>query len=276
VSGHLPASSQTICEAMTQRDIAGKEHWDSIYRTKDSAQVSWRPGSYDELVLEHALLGQIERLKPRTLLEVGCGNSLWLPYLARKTGAKVAGMDYSEAGCELARQRLRSQEVEGKVWCGDLFRANLEEVGQYDFVFSLGLVEHFSDLEGVLSALLRFVRPGGALFTEVPNLRSVHGLMTWAWQPELFGKHELVSKKHLRRAYEHLGLKDIRQQYLGTFSLDIVGWSIYPRWPRLATHVAPRISQFNERFVDYYLRRLGWFRGIAPLAPYLYTVGTKS
>ena len=260
---------------MAQTDIAGKEHWDTLYHAKESAQPGWSPRSYDDMLIGRALVGEINRVKARTLLEVGCGDSLWLSYLARETGASaVAGMDYSEPGCELARQRLRAQGVEPRIWCADLFKADPEQIGQYDFVFSLGLVEHFSDLEGVLSALLKFVRPGGTLFTEVPNLPSIHGLMVWAWQPELFAKHELVSKRRLTRAYERLGLRDVRGRYLGVFSLSIVAWDIYARWPRVAARVAPRVFQFNGRF-DPYLQRLGWVGGAAPLAPYIYAVGQK-
>jgi SAM-dependent methyltransferase len=259
---------------MPQSDIAGKEHWDGLYKAKDSTPPDWRPRSYDEMVIGHALLGEIERLKPRTLLEVGCGDSVWLPYLARETGASVAGVDYSEAGCELTRRRMKAHGVEGQVWCADLFGTTPDEIGQHDFVFSLGLVEHFSDLEGVLSALLKFVRPGGTLFTEVPNLRSAHGMMMWVWQPALLAKHELIGKGQLKRAYERLGLKGVRGGYLGAFSLSVVGWDIYARWPKLAERAAPWVFRFNGS-LDPYLQRRRWYGGTAPLAPYLYAVGQK-
>src|SRR5947209_14244906 len=148
---------------MQQSDIAGKEHWDGIYEAKDAARAQWSSYRYGERALEHALLGEIERARPRTLLEVGCGDSSWLPYLARKTGAGVTGMDYSEQGCELARRRLLASGVDGQIVCADLLKAEPETVGRFDFVYSLGLVEHFSDLEGILAALLKFVRPGGTL-----------------------------------------------------------------------------------------------------------------
>jgi 2-polyprenyl-3-methyl-5-hydroxy-6-metoxy-1,4-benzoquinol methylase len=259
---------------VTLSDIAGLEHWDRLYEAKGPVHAGWHPRTYDEQVLAHALVSEIERFKPRTLLEVGCGNSTWLPYLALRTGATVAGIDYSDGGCEMARERLRTHEVEGQVWCGDLFQLKPEDVGQYDFVFSLGLVEHFSDLEGVLSALLKFVRPGGVLFTEVPNLCSVHGLMVWAWQPELMRKHELVRKRPLKRAYKRLGLNRIRSHYLGVFSLLVVAWEIYARWPRLARRMLPMIDVLVSS-CDRYLRRLGWVRGTAPFAHYLYAVGQK-
>ncbi|HJQ34218.1 MAG TPA: class I SAM-dependent methyltransferase [Pyrinomonadaceae bacterium] len=259
---------------MTQKDIAGKGHWDDFYRVRAGTQAVWAPSSHGEDALEHALVGEIERLKPRTLLEVGCGDSTWLPYLALRTGASVTGVDYSQDGCEMARRRLDAQGVAGSVVCADVLAADPEEVGQFDFVYSLGLVEHFTDLKGILTTLLKFVRPGGALFTEVPNLLSLHGLMVWAWQPELMAKHETISRRRMARAYEEIGLEDVRAHYLGVFSFGIVSWENYPRWPRLVPRVLPRVYRLHQR-VDPMLRRLGTFRGTAPLAPYVYAVGRK-
>lgn len=259
---------------MPQQDLAGIKHWDTVYRGAQKVHPGWRPWGYDSQTLEHALMTQIERWKPRSILEVGCGNSVWLPYLAHKTGAAVAGIDYSEQGCELVRQRLAIEGVEGKIFCVDMFEADTTQVGQYDFVYSLGVVEHFTDLEKVLSKLLSFVAPGGVLFTEVPNLRSIHGLLSWIWQPELLAKHELVSKGQLIRAYKRLGLTDVSARYAGLFSLNIVAWELYQRWPKLGKRVVPPIRTVH-RHMDYRLGQLGIYRGIAPLSPFLYVVGQK-
>lgn len=269
---------------MTQTDIAGKQHWDAVYQQEPELQLDkevlangswrWEPNYYHQDATLHALMAEIERVKARSIMEVGCGNSIWLPYLARKTGAAAYGLDYSEKGCELARRNLRAHGLEGKIWSADLFASPPEEIGQFDFVYSLGLVEHFSDLEGVLAALLKFVKPGGVLFTLVPNLRSVHGLMTWMWQPELFAKHELVGKRQLVRAYKNLGLQAVRAQYLGVFSTRIVAWDFYPRWPSLVPGVKLWVERIEWR-LDPRLRRRQWFRGTLPLAPYLIAVGEK-
>jgi len=267
---------------MNHTDLAKKDHWDNIYENAAGPGSSgWKPSNYDALALEYALMNQIERYKPGSLLEIGCGNSVWLPYLARKTGAIVAGIDYSEAGCRLARQRLALEGIEGKVFCLDLFKASPEDIGQYDFVFSLGVVEHFTDLEGVIFKLTRFVKPGGILFTEVPNLWisstawSLHGLLSWIWQPELLAKHAKVTKSRLLDAYESAGMKDIRAVFLGIFSLNIVAWELYPRWPILARLGTPFIRRAVYA-VDLVLHRVRKFSGVAPLAPFIYVIGQKS
>ncbi len=214
-------------------------------------------------------------VRPSRILEVGSGDSGWLGYFARKTGATVAGIDYSERGCELARNRLRADGLEGRIFCGDLFKLTHEEVGQYDFVYSIGLVEHFDDLVGVLRGLSRFVAPGGILFTEVPNLRSMHGLLSWIWQPELLHKHFLVSREKLRQAHVEIGLEDVAARFSGLFALDVVAWEYYPRWPRIAPKVTPWIRRLIM-WIDLRLRRVDAFQGNPLFSPFIHAFGKKA
>lgn len=259
---------------MENVDLAGVEHCNGVYRAAGPAGAGWEPEDYDSLVLADALLSEIASARPLSLLEVGCGNTPWLPYLGRRTGLPVKGMDYSPAGCDLARDRLAAEGVEGEIVCADLFRVDPDVVGRHGFVFSLGLVEHFTDLEDVLGKLAALVRPGGSLFTEVPNLRSIHGALSWIWQPELFAKHRRIGRSRLAEAHRRVGLEHVRARYRGVFSLDIVAWETYPRWPRLAPIVAPRVRRLHGR-IERLLRRTGWLGGTAPFAPFLYAVGRR-
>ena len=263
---------------MSQADLAGIDHWEDVYKSigaVDSRPAgSCVPADYGSIVIAEALLTEIARCGATKILEVGCGNSIWLPYVARETGATVAGLDYSEAGCELSRRQLAAEGIKGEIFCADLFQANAADIGRYDFVYSLGMVEHFTDTVEVLARLLEFVRPGGMLFSEVPNLKSIHGILSWIWQPELLAKHYPLSKRDLMRAYGQLGLQKIRGQYAGVFSMDVVAWEHYPRWPRLVPLLRPYLSRIRTS-VDYRLRKSGRLKGFAPIAPYVYAVGQK-
>lgn len=257
---------------MSQIDLAGAEHWDGLYEQASPRETGWAPSDYGSIALARVLLDEMERTKPTSILEVGCGNSIWLPYIARKTGIRVAGLDYSAAGCELTRRQLMAEGVRGKVFCADLFQTDAAEVGRYDFVYSLGMAEHFTDTVEVLSKLKELVNPGGVLFTEVPNLKSIHGLLSWIWHPELLAKHKILGKRELVRAYSQLGFEGVEAHYIGAFSLDIVAWTTHPRWPHLVPRLVPGITRVRNS-LDYRLRRRGKFGGLAPLAPYLYAVG---
>src|SRR5574341_437658 len=53
------------------------------------------------------------------LLEMGCGNSLWLPYFAKKLNYVVSGIDYTEDGCRLAEANLSAVGRQGDIYCRD-------------------------------------------------------------------------------------------------------------------------------------------------------------
>lgn len=261
---------------MQEKDLAGVQHWDSIYqRPVSNMKPGWTPKNYTELTLAHILLSEIERVKPKTVLEVGCGNSTWLPYIAKFTGASVAGIDYSEDGCNLARERLKVEQISADIHCLDIFDADATTLGQFDLVYSLGVVEHFSDLQAVLAALLQFVRPGGYLLSEIPNLRSAHGILSWIWQPQLLAMHMPLKKKDLIRSYHNLDLQDVRGHYRGVFSLNVINWKKYPRWPSVAAQLLPAIEKFVYYADRFFFRKIPIFWGIPFFAPYIYVVGQK-
>ena len=258
-----------------QQDLAEKRHWDAVYRKRyEEIRPGWRPVGYDTLSLEWLLLSVIDRHQPGSVLEIGCGNSVWLPHLAKLRGVRVAGIDYSEEGCALARRRLEVEGVAGEVFQLDLFEADPARVGQFDLVYSLGVVEHFTDLEHVLSHLLKFVRPGGVLLTEVPNMGSIHGFLSWIYQPGLLAKHELVTRRSLIDAYRRLGLVNGYAACLGLFSLNVVAWGHEQRFPWLDRLLLPCMGKMVS-LTDGVMRRLNSFRGIPGLAPFLYAVGIK-
>ena len=55
------------------------------------------------------------------LLEIGCGNSVWLPYFRKEHGFTIDGLDYSPVGCEGERRILEREKLEGTIHCADLF-----------------------------------------------------------------------------------------------------------------------------------------------------------
>lgn len=258
-----------------QVDLAKKEHWDRLYKQESGTVISgWKPKFYNDLSLEYIILKEIDRYRPKTILEVGCGNSRWLPYLAKNRPLKVFGMEYSEEGCELARRMLAENNVEGTIFCRDLFKAQPEDLGQYDFVYSLGLAEHFADLKDILFHLAKFVKPGGVLLTEIPNLSSFHGCLVRVYQPGLLEKHRIISQKDLHDAHFELGLRKVRSTYVGLFSLGIVAWGMYQRFPRLDAVILPLIRKLSSA-CDKVLRNLGIFYGTRCFSPYIYAIGEK-
>ena len=97
------------------------------------------------------------------VLEVGYGPGALLE-LILDAGATVAGVDPSEAMCEMARRRLRTAIAEGRAEIGT---GTAEATGypdaSFDAAVSVNNVPMWSDLDAGFTELRRVLRPGGRL-----------------------------------------------------------------------------------------------------------------
>lgn len=160
-----------------------------------------------------ALLPPDRRARPR-ILEVGCADSYWLPFLARTRGADVTGVDFSEIGCEQAREQLARQQVQGTVVCGDFFA--VAPLGKkFDLVISFGFIEHFEPPSRALAPMLSCLSAGGRLYAVVPNLHGVYGPLQWLINPSVYHAHVRLTQSELHAAALAAGLDDVRTGYSG-------------------------------------------------------------
>jgi SAM-dependent methyltransferase len=257
------------------QDLAGVAHWEAVYKGHSHPPELWEPHSYHDFLFEGVLSAEVARVGATSLLEVGCGDSPWLGYLARKHGLEcVTGLDYSPLGCDLAKKRLSAAGVEGRILCRDFLEGDTDALDGSDVVFSLGLVEHFRDIVLPIRRLVGFVRRRGVLVTIVPNLRSIHGLMAWAYHPTVLAKHRLLSYRDLVAAYAAAGVTDLRGGLLGGPSVWLVAWGIEPRWPTLDPWVLKCVSALSPR-VDGSMKRRGVRVGLPGLAPYIWIAGSR-
>jgi SAM-dependent methyltransferase len=257
------------------RDLAGQDHWNNTYAKRQKFVADWEPTTYEDRVIANAFDTALKGRQPGSILEIGCGDSYWLPYLGNRYSAtRVGGVDYSARGCELARDRLKAAGILGTIYESDIFKLSPKLTGQFDLVFSLGVVEHFSDLKAVLKQIASFVAPDGILFTEVPNLWSVHGLMTWVWQPEVFHKHEIIRERDLKSAYSAMALTEVCSRKIGLFSLAIPAWRMNCRWPGLQRKLLP-VIQRAATFTSNGLNHLRIYRGFPLFAPYIVSWGQR-
>lgn len=269
-----PSAHARPAVGSTYGNLTDVAYWSRVYRDRP-ARDAWAPRYYEERLINYWLCEMLRRCRAETALEVGAGDSVWLPYLAKQTGLRfVAGLDYSPDGCQRLEAQLARLSVRGAVHCVDLFDADPQRIGRFDFVYSLGLVEHFPNLDEVLLQLGRFVAPGGMLVCEVPNLCSIHGLAMRIWQPDLMAKHVCLSRRALVRAFRRLGFEQVEGWYAGAFSLAVVAWEVDPRWPMLARKIVPRLRRFQERVLDPLLRWWNVRRGLPGMAPYIFVCGS--
>lgn len=173
----------------------------------------------------HGLFGSVfsgRDVQDKELLELGCGSSVWLPYLGREFGFRVSGLDYSENGCEKARAILAKSGVPGKIIKGDFFDPPYDLLGKFDFVYSSGVAEHFEPTEDCIRAFAGFLKPGAVMLTFVPNMTSIVGMLQRYTDRKVFDIHVPLSKEGLADAHRKAGLTVHRSEYFLSTGFGVV------------------------------------------------------
>jgi 2-polyprenyl-3-methyl-5-hydroxy-6-metoxy-1,4-benzoquinol methylase len=153
------------------------------------------------------------------VLEIGCGRSPWLPYLAKKLGCRVSGIDIEAHAAKLASANLAGSGVTGQIYCRDGFdvRQNKDLWGQFDLVYSLGVVEHLDDVSNKLRALACFLKPGGRVLSMVPNLQGINWVMQRFGSLPVLRAHVVYTTDTLTDIHEQAGYQTEMSAYLGFF-----------------------------------------------------------
>ena len=97
------------------------------------------------------------------LLDIGCGWGALVCWAAKHYGVRAHGITLSQQQLDYARQRIAAEGLEDKVTVELRDYRDLEGVGVYDKVSSVGMFEHvgLANLPAYLATVQRVLRPGG-------------------------------------------------------------------------------------------------------------------
>ncbi|HEX5055624.1 MAG TPA: glycosyltransferase [Gammaproteobacteria bacterium] len=224
------------------------------------------------LFREHGKLGP-----GSSVLEIGCGRSMWLPFLARTFGCQVTGLDIEPYAAELARANLVGSNVGGQILCRDAFdpSANEDLAGRFDLIYSMGVMEHFDDASERLAVLARYLKPGGRILTTVPNLQGVNWLLQRLASLERLNMHVVYSAKKLTGIHERAGLTTVAAGYAGFHDGFLSGGD--PKTPPLRRRLHEQLSRLTNLAGVAWVRL--WRERCTPeifwLSPHVYYVGSR-
>jgi 2-polyprenyl-3-methyl-5-hydroxy-6-metoxy-1,4-benzoquinol methylase len=238
--------------------LTRREYWDQGYAARDEraeCRFDWRE------YVNHLLVKKIEGLglDGKRVLEIGAGDSAWLPYFARRyPGSRFAGLDYSEAGCARLAKRAaglgRPSAIE--VHHQDMFAADSALHGQFDLVMSFGVVEHFADLAQPLAAKRRYLADGGTMFTLIPNMAGVIGRLTKRFNRAVYDMHNPHDWESFLDGHRRAGLAVSAGGYLGSSNFGVLSscfteprgaaWHTYVLLTRLSKAVWFLESRFGD------------------------------
>ena len=124
------------------------------------SRISKNSWYYEENKWEFDVAAEIvSRMKPKDLLEIGCGNGFFLE--------KISSLGLNVEGVDINREAVASCKAKGlKVEAADVFDTSRS----YDMVVLFQTLEHMENAEALFEFLTtRLVCPGGHLIIAVPN-----------------------------------------------------------------------------------------------------------
>lgn len=123
-------------------------------------------------------------------IEIGCAPGKILSWVAREIQAPVCGIDYSPTGLDTAKWLCKGLGIQADLRCEDAMNSSFTE-GEFDLVFSCGLIEHFDDPAPMVAAHVKLLAPGGIALIAIPNYSGIYlKLQTWC-DPDNLTIHNL-------------------------------------------------------------------------------------
>jgi SAM-dependent methyltransferase len=252
------------------KKLTNEEYWNSTYTQRDAKSnlnLDGFSNSCNRLILEKILAADLPN---KRILEIGAGDSMWLPYLAERfSSSQFVGLDYSDRGCALLRERTRDLRNVA-VAREDMFTCDSELHETFDVAISFGVVEHFDELDKVLAAKKRFLKRGGLMFTLIPNLSGALGFLASKWNRDVYEKHNPHDWPSFSQGHRLAGLDVVSGGYLCSNHFGVLS-ACFPDQKGLAwqlSRVMVRIS-LGTWWIE---EKLGQLPTSRAFSPYIYAL----
>lgn len=171
----------------------------------------------------------------KKVLEIGCADSNFLCYIAKKFGYRAYGIDYSDAITRTADLFRFNNLPEPILYKGDLFSWRTDD--RFDLVCSFGFVEHLENLNKIIAKHTELIATGGKLIITLPHFAHAQYIFHWLIDRKNLKKHNtrIMNLNSIEKAIAKSGLKLERLSYYKTFGFwternDMVSWEKIVNW----------------------------------------------
>lgn len=167
--------------------LTSRDYWDNVHvaqprlRLPSGLVVSTRN-------LQRLLKAQV--VPGAKVLEIGFAPGKLLAYVAKTLGARVSGIDYSENGVAFARRLFEVLGLKADFRCEDIFATTFQP-GTFDFVYSVGVIEHFNDPRDIVRRHVELLRPGGTALILIPDYGGIYGRLQRYFDAQILELHNL-------------------------------------------------------------------------------------
>ncbi len=133
---------------------------------------------------------RLENKENLKAIEIGAGRGLISYLLSEQYGAEPSLLDFSQIALDASKELYKQLGKEGKYIFADATDLPEEQQNAYDFVSSIGLIEHFEDPTQIVDAHFKAVKDGGFVIIGVPNAWCIP-YRIYKFIAEIFDKYEV-------------------------------------------------------------------------------------
>jgi 2-polyprenyl-6-hydroxyphenyl methylase/3-demethylubiquinone-9 3-methyltransferase len=260
---------------MTVSRLSARDYWDECYRHRLAVQPVAVTGYRNFCSAKMLGVKEKVQLRDKRILEIGGGGSGWVALLAEQyPESSFVALDYSETGCRLLSDYAKQRGLHNiDVRCSD-FLDHTFAVNGFDVVYSHGVVEHFSDLETVLSACAAYLAEDGRLITFIPNLSGVLGVLTRWFNRAVFDIHFPYDREGLVEGHRAAGLDVLEAGYLCSNNFSVLS-SCFADRNSWRWHVYRQLARLS-RLLWLFESRVFPLPAVRMFSPYIYVIARKA
>ena len=152
------------------KEIVGREHWDHVHRGRPRMRL---PSPLIVATKNVYRLLDSRLSRGMKVCEIGFAPGKQLAGVAARYGVEVSGIDYSEPGVVTGRELFTALGMQADLRCESIFETSFP-AETFDLVYSIGVIEHFTDPRPMVAAHYRLIRSGGRCVILIPAYRGLY------------------------------------------------------------------------------------------------------
>ena len=184
---------------------------------------------------------------------------------AANRGAEAYGLDISYPVVKDARDLFRRSSLKCGIIVSDLRQIAFDDES-FDYIYSMGTIEHFKEYRQALGEIYRVLKKGGRAIIGVPNkwdpfLRPVMVTFLNWFNRYGYGYEKSFSMRQLERMLQDVGFEILERSGILFMpgSLRMLDLFVHVNWPKASFIMAPLIRPFASLYRTFpALRRHGY------------------
>ncbi|WP_104734341.1 class I SAM-dependent methyltransferase [Hanstruepera ponticola] len=202
-----------------ETELTTREYWEGYYKHDHSGRkhIVTVCSKYD--LFWNTLITHDS--KKQTIIEIGGYPGRYLAYLADKYQLKPTCLDFNSDASQLQKTFASMGVFDYHLLEADFNIHTTKQ--QYDYVISLGFIEHFENFDTVLDKHLDYLKPGGRLLVMVPNKRYLRKFYGYLVDYKNLKAHNLkcMNFNTFKGFAKRNNLKILRLEYHGGFPFGV-------------------------------------------------------